>query len=487
MPQKKNRLKSSAKKRLGFSRLRVYLFVALFAVVGTFLLLRSFAGTSTVTFSGTLNNKHTSLIHVLSVTGTGMLSASLNYSSKLSGVSVQLLNSSGQILATGSAANPSTLSASVTPAAYTFRVSEAGKGSGSYTLSVAYPTPDTVNDTTAPAVSLTNPASNATVSGTVNVTASASDNVGVSRVEFRIDNNLVSTSTASPYSYGWNTASSPNGGHVLTATAFDAANNSSTSSVSVTVSNAAATSSLPSSLGFNTLAFADEFTGGAGIKPSSTNWGFKSFSGNSCCSIAYFDGNNQTSLDGSGNLDIRAVRMVSSSGTTFWDTAWMESKVGVTPPLLYEARAKVPATYGMWSAPAWSYPYPYGTACGGEVDNVEQLAKTPSSAAESIHWCDSSNTSHSLTRYASTPTNLTSDYHTYTAALYPDHIDYYVDGIKYNSFSKTDTSGYWPFGLKMSFNIDLDVGKCGTWADCPPATAPGTADMLVDYFRVYTP
>jgi hypothetical protein len=461
--------------------------MALFAAIGAFFIIRSFAGTSTASFSGTLNNKHSSLTHALNVTGTGALNASLTYSTKLSGVSLQLLNSAGQVLASGSASNPSTLTANVTAASYTFRVSESGKGSGSYTLTVSYPVPDTINDTAAPTVSITNPTNGSTVSGAVSVNASASDNIGVSRVEFRIDNTLVSTVTTSPFSYSWNTASSPNGSHTLTATAYDAANNSSSNSASVNVSNTASSGSLASSLGFNSLAFADEFTGSAGTKPSSTNWGFKSFSGNSCCSMAYFDGNNQMFLDGNGSLDLRAVRMTSSSGATFWDSGWMESKVGVTPPLLYEARAKVAGGYGMWSAPAWSYPYPYGTTCGGEIDNVEQLGKTPASAAESIHWCDSSSVAHSLTRYANTPTDLSTAYHTYSATIYTDHVDYYIDGVKYNTFTKADASGYWPFTQKMSFNVDLDVGKCGTWADCPPATAPGTADMLVDYFRVYTP
>ncbi|MHA1228420.1 MAG: Ig-like domain-containing protein [Candidatus Hodarchaeales archaeon] len=42
-------------------------------------------------------------------------------------------------------------------------------------------------DTTAPTVSITSPADGATVSGTVTVEASASDNVGVDRVEFFVD------------------------------------------------------------------------------------------------------------------------------------------------------------------------------------------------------------------------------------------------------------------------------------------------------------
>jgi poly(hydroxyalkanoate) depolymerase family esterase len=93
------------------------------------------------------------------------------------------------------------------------------------------------SDTAAPSVSLTAPANNASVSGTVQVTASASDNVGVSKVDFFIDNVLVSTDTASPYAYAWNSAAATNGTHVLVAKASDAAGNTATSaSISVFVS-----------------------------------------------------------------------------------------------------------------------------------------------------------------------------------------------------------------------------------------------------------
>jgi len=95
-------------------------------------------------------------------------------------------------------------------------------------------------DTTAPSTSITSPSSGATVSGTTNVTASASDNVGVTRVEFFLDGALQSTDTSSPYAWSWNTASSSNGSHALVSKAYDAANNFGTSAtVTVTVNNAA--------------------------------------------------------------------------------------------------------------------------------------------------------------------------------------------------------------------------------------------------------
>lgn len=94
-------------------------------------------------------------------------------------------------------------------------------------------------DTTAPSVAVTTPSSGATVSGTLALTAIASDNVGVVGVQFLIDGaSFGAELAAGPYTTSWNTTAVSNGIHSITARARDAAGNSSTSTaVSVTVSN----------------------------------------------------------------------------------------------------------------------------------------------------------------------------------------------------------------------------------------------------------
>jgi chitinase len=93
------------------------------------------------------------------------------------------------------------------------------------------------NDTTPPSVSITAPAANATVSGMIWVFASAGDNVGVTKVEFYVNNVRMGTDLTSPYSYGWNTKSLANGKYTITVKAYDAAGNSGRSDISVTVNN----------------------------------------------------------------------------------------------------------------------------------------------------------------------------------------------------------------------------------------------------------
>ena len=107
-----------------------------------------------------------------------------------------------------------------------------GSGIGSVTLS----------DTTPPTIALTAPAASSTVTSTVAVSGNATDNVGVAGVQFRLDGvNLGAEVATPPYTVTWNTTTAPDGGHVLTAVARDAAGNRATSAgVTVTVANAAA-------------------------------------------------------------------------------------------------------------------------------------------------------------------------------------------------------------------------------------------------------
>ena len=94
-------------------------------------------------------------------------------------------------------------------------------------------------DTTPPQVSISSPANNSTVSGTVNIQATATDNVGVSKVEFYVDNSLKSTDTSLPYAYSWDTSAATNASHALKIIAYNVKNNSKAAQISVTVKNTA--------------------------------------------------------------------------------------------------------------------------------------------------------------------------------------------------------------------------------------------------------
>ncbi len=98
------------------------------------------------------------------------------------------------------------------------------------------------SDTVAPTVS----ASEAGTSGTITLSASASDNVGVTAVEFYVDGALKGSSAAAPYSASLDSTTLANGSHSLVAKAYDAAGNVGTSSsVAFSVSNGSTDSTAP--------------------------------------------------------------------------------------------------------------------------------------------------------------------------------------------------------------------------------------------------
>lgn len=88
-----------------------------------------------------------------------------------------------------------------------------------------------------PTVSITNPANGANVArrSTITITATASDNVGVTRVEFRVNGALQCTDTTAPYSCNWRVPNVRNQTFQLQARAFDQAENVAAASIQVTV------------------------------------------------------------------------------------------------------------------------------------------------------------------------------------------------------------------------------------------------------------
>jgi len=105
-----------------------------------------------------------------------------------------------------------------------------------YTLALTYTggTPPPPTDTTAPTASATETGT----SGTITFNATATDNVGVTKVEFYVDGVLKGTDTTSPYSMTLDSTTLTNATHSLVAKAYDAAGNiGSSTAVSFTVSN----------------------------------------------------------------------------------------------------------------------------------------------------------------------------------------------------------------------------------------------------------
>lgn len=96
----------------------------------------------------------------------------------------------------------------------------------------------THTDYVSPSVVIDSPSDGSVVMGEVNINVTATDNVGVAKVELYKNNLLFATDTTSPYTFYWDTKGEPNGSYTLLAKAYDVNGNvASSSPVTVTVNN----------------------------------------------------------------------------------------------------------------------------------------------------------------------------------------------------------------------------------------------------------
>jgi len=185
-------------------------------------------------------------------------------------------------------------------------------------------TASVTGDVAGPSVSITAPSPGATVSASVNVTADASDNVGVAGVQFLLDGNPLGAEDASaPYSISWSTTSTSNGSHNLTARARDAAGNATTSSVvTVTVNNS---------------------TGLIGA------WGFEEGAGSTTADVS---GNNLngTLANTTWSTAGKYGKALSFNGTNAWVTVADNALLRLTNGMTVEAWVRPTATSTDWSA-----------------------------------------------------------------------------------------------------------------------------------------
>jgi hypothetical protein len=199
-------------------------------------------------------------------------------------------------------------------------------------------------DTTPPTVSITSPASGATVAGTVTVAASASDDGSVAGVQFLLDGAALGAEvTVAPYTISWDTTTTSNGAHTLAARARDAAGNTATSSsVNVTVAQPTVTgisvSPTSFSLGFvggqQPLTVTATYSDGSS-KNVTANAGYSSNN----TSVATVSSSGVVSAVGNGNAVITATLVTFSATST--------ATVRLSPPVLERISS------------------PYGTASGG--------------------------------------------------------------------------------------------------------------------------
>ena len=126
-----------------------------------------------------------------------------------------------------------------------------------------------VLDTTKPVANVTSPTDLTNVSGTVNISANATDNVGVAGVRLLVNGVLTGTEdVTNPYQFSWDSNTVSNGTNTIAVQARDAANNLATSTAVVVFVNNTATTTPPSTT--NLVPNGDFETAGTAGNPA--NW-----------------------------------------------------------------------------------------------------------------------------------------------------------------------------------------------------------------------
>ena len=119
-----------------------------------------------------------------------------------------------------------------------------------------------------PSVSITQPASNATVSGTLTVSGTATDSAGVTQVQVSVDGGTPQPATGTAnWTASIDTTALSNGTHTISAQATDANGNVGTASITVTVNNTSTTTACPA-----TPAGTTELSGNLSLEANQTGW-----------------------------------------------------------------------------------------------------------------------------------------------------------------------------------------------------------------------
>jgi len=154
----------------------------------------------------------------------------------------------------------------------------------------------------------------------------------------------------------------------------------------------------------------------------------------------------------------------------------------------FEIRAKVPTGKGTWPA-IWmmpTYSEYGGWPKSGEIDIMEYVGMNPSNLYFNAHFGSDSGTGHKSS--GNSTTAISQPYNkfiTFTLVWTPDKLEWYADGVKYHTYTKTsDDFKVWPFNKMFYFILNLAYG--GSWG-----AQQGIDDsklphkFYIDYVRVY--
>lgn len=247
--------------------------------------------------------------------------------------------------------------------------------------------------------------------------------------------------------------------------------------------------------------WSDEFDGAAGVRIDSTKWRYETADGckEGICGWGndekeyYTDASENIVLNGQGQLMIVARRAPVGLTCYYGPCRYTSAKVTtrgkmLIPPGRVEARIKLPAGQGLWSA-FWmlghghpAIPWP---VCG-EIDVMENRGSEPTTTSSAVHGPGYSGATpfahaHSLVRGT-----LADDFHTFAVEWDSLHVRFFVDDTAHYGITRAAVEQFGRSVLNQPFFLILNLAVGGKFDGDPRSDAIFPATMLVDYVRVYS-
>jgi beta-glucanase (GH16 family) len=236
--------------------------------------------------------------------------------------------------------------------------------------------------------------------------------------------------------------------------------------------------------------WSDEFTGAAGQTADPANWVGQNGDGLAFKNRGW--GNNErqwyrfenSTLNGSGILDMVATRTGATETACYYGPCEFYSSKLVTKGKLgftygrLEARIKGAPGIGTWGA-FWTLGSNIdakGWPLCGELDVIELIGREPRAILGYSHGPVTWGPGRGATVQAAE--DWANDYHTFAIDWLPDQLNWYMDGVKFGSVSKTDRD--WVFDKEQYLILNLAMGgNLGGEIDANLSTTT----MKVDYVR----
>jgi phosphatidylinositol-3-phosphatase len=193
------------------------------------------------------------------------------------------------------------------------------------------------NEVSSPTVSITQPANNATVSGTLTVSGTATSSAGVTQVQVSVDGGTPQPASGTAnWTASIDTSSLSNGTHTISVQATDANGNVGTASITITVNNTSTTTACPA-----TPAGTTELSGNLSLEANQTGWTGKYNSNSSVTRVQPAGG----SYDGTWALKVAPVTS-GAAGVNNASPIWVPGPPGLatTASQVYTGTAFVQAS-----------------------------------------------------------------------------------------------------------------------------------------------